>query len=239
MRGKSRHRGYGPRGTTNGYKRHLAAILHEHRYFGKNCRTTLAARNGEDFSAIPVEWCNELMRVSRIVSEKMEMWDRDECADYAVYSVLKVLADIYNKGERPEADRLFSICYAYCEGVMKSIRTSRNNLAKYDGGVVNIETGCAVYDLIIDENAARGLSERAQLLLHTAIEYATTHNADRELTYTTKGHIRVRSTLKNDELSLFTVARLHLGWASSTASRVVNELRDNFFPNYCVRMEAY
>ena len=104
---------------------------------------------------------------------------------------------------------------------------------------MNIETGGAVYDLIIDENAARGLSDRAQLLLHTAIEYATTHNADRELTYTTKGNIRVRSTLKNDELSLFTVARLHLGWASSTASRVVNELRDNFFPNYCVRMEAY
>lgn len=239
MRGKSSHRGYGPRGTTNGFKNHLAAIQHEHRYFGKNCRTTLAARNGEDFSSIPVEWCNELMRVSRIVSEKMEMWDRDECADYAVYSVLKVLADIYNKGERPEADRLFSICYAYCEGVMKSIRTSRNNLAKYDGGVVNIETGGAVYDLIIDENAARGLSDRAQLLLHTAIEYATTHNADRELTYTTKGNIRVRSTLKNDELSLFTVARLHLGWASSTASRVVNELRDNFFQNYCVRMDAY
>ena len=239
MRGRSKHRGYGPRGTTNGFKNHLAAIQREHRYFGKNCRTTLAARNGEDFSAIPVEWCNELMRVSRIVSEKMEMWDTDECADFAVYSVLKVLSDIYNRGERPDANKLFSICYAYCEGVMKSIRTSRNNLAKYDGGMVNPETGAAVYDFIIDENAARGLSERAQLLLHTAIEYATTHNADRELTYTTKGNIRVRSTLKNDELSLFTVARLHLGWASSTASRVVNELRDNFFPNYCLRMEAF
>lgn len=238
MRGKSRQRGYGVRGDGMDLKKRINAINHEHRYFGKNCRTTIAAHNGEDFSGIPVEWCNELIRVSRIVAVKLEMWDEDEASDFAVYSVLKVLADIYERGERPDQDRLFSICYSYCEGVMKSIRTSRNNLSKYDGGTVNTENCGTVYDFIIDEGAALGLSDRAQLLLHTAIEYATTHNADRELTYTTKGNIRVRSTLKNDELSLFTVARLHLGWASSTASRVVNELRDDFFPNYCVRMEA-
>lgn len=239
MRGKSRQRGYGVRGDGLDLRKRAEAVNCHHRYYGRDCRTSKAARDGEDFSVIPVEWCKELIRVARIVSAKFEMFDEDEAADFAVYSVLKVLADIYKRGERPDADKLFSICYAYCEGVMRSIRTSRASLAKYDGGVVNCETGAAVYDFIIDENAARGLSDRAQLLLHTAIEYATTHNADRELTYTTKGNIRVRSNQKCDELSLFTVARLHLGWASSTASRVVNELRDDFFPNYCVRMEAY
>ena len=118
------------------------------------------------------------------------------------------------------------------------MRASEMLRSRYVGGAINEETGGEYYDLIIDEGAWSGISERASLLLHTAIEYATTTKSDRQLTYTTKGNIRVRSNYKSDELSLFSVARTYLGWAASTASRVVNELRDNFFPNYCVRMVA-
>ena len=235
MRGKSKHTGYGVRGD-NSRKRRENSANAAHRYFGKNCRTTVACRNGEDFSRIPVEWCEELIRVSRIVSEKLDMFDKEEAQSFAVYSVLKVLKDIHERGEVLNSRALFSVCYSYCMGVMRSMRTSDRWNSKYLGGVLNEETGGEYYDLLIDEGAWNGISDRASLLLNTAIEYATTTKLDRRLTYTTKGNIRVRSNYKCDELSLFSVARTYLGWAASTASRVVNELRDNFFPNYCVRM---
>lgn len=238
MRGKSKHTGYGVRGDNSRRTRENSANA-EHRYFGKNCRTTIACRNGEDFSNIPVEWCNKLIRVSRIVSEKLEMFDKDEAQSFAVYSVLKVLKDIHDRGDVLSSRALFSVCYSYCMGAMRSMRSSEKWNQKYVGAVLNEEIGGEYYDLIIDEGAWSGISDRASLLLHTAIEYATTTKIDRRLTYTTKGKIRVRSNYKSDELSLFSVARTYLGWAASTASRVVNELRDNFFPNYCVRMEAY
>lgn len=238
MRGKSKHTGHGVRGDNSRRTREKSANA-EHRYFGKNCRTTIACRNGEDFSGIPVEWCEELIRVSRIVSEKLEMFDKDEAQSFAVYSVLKVLKDIHDRGKALSRGSLFSVCYSYCMGAMRSMRSSEKWNQKYVGAVLNEETGGEYYDLIIDEGAWSGISDRASLLLHTAIEYATTTKIDRLLTYTTKGKIRVRSNYKSDELSLFSVARTYLGWAASTASRVVNELRDNFFPNYCVRMEAY
>ena len=235
MRGKSKHTGYGVRGDNSRRSREASANA-EHRYFGKDCRTTIACRNGDDFSRIPVEWCEELIRVSRIVSEKLEMFDKEEAQSFAVYSVLKVLKDIHERGEVLDSRALFSVCYAYCQGAMLSMRASEMWRSRYVGGALNEETGGEYYDLIIDEGAWSGISERASLLLHTAIEYATTTKIDRQLTYTTKGNIRVRSNYKCDELSLFSVARTYLGWAASTASRVVNELRDNFFPNYCVRM---
>lgn len=238
MRGKSKHTGYGVRGDNSRRTRENSANA-EHRYFGKNCRTTIACRNGEDFSCIPVEWCEELIRVSRIVSEKLEMFDKDEAQSFAVYSVLKVLKDIHDRGEALSRGSLFSVCYSYCLGAMRSLITSERHNSKYVGGALNEETGGEYYDLLIDEGAWSGISDRASLLLNTAIQYATTTKIDRQLTYTTKGKIRVRSNYKSDELSLFSVARTYLGWAASTASRVVNELRDNFFPNYCVRMEAY
>ena len=237
MRGKSKHTGYGVRGDNSRRTREKSANA-AHRYFGKNCRTTVACRNGEDFSGIPVEWCAELIRVSRIVSEKLEMFDKDEAQSFAIYSVLKVLKDIHDRGDALSRGSLFSVCYSYCMGAMRSMITSENWNRKYLGGALNEETGGEYYDLLIDEGAWIGLSDRASLLLNTAIEYATTTKCDRQLTYTTKGKIRVRSNYKSDELSLFSVARTYLGWAASTASRVVNELRDNFFPNYCVRMEA-
>ena len=235
MRGKSKHTGYGVRGD-NSRKRRENSANAAHRYFGKNCRTTVACRNGEDFSGIPVEWCAELIRVSRIVSEKLDMFDKEEAQSFAVYSVLKVLKDIHERGDVLDSRALFSVCYAYCQGAMLSMRASEMWRSRYVGGALNEETGGEYYDLIIDESAWSGISDRASLLLHTAIEYATTTKLDRRLTYTTKGNIRVRSNYKCDELSLFSVARTYLGWAASTASRVVNELRDNFFPNYCVRM---
>ena len=238
MRGKSKHTGYGVRGD-NSRKRRENSANAAHRYFGKDCRTTVACRNGEDFSGIPVEWCEELIRVSRIVSEKLEMFDKDEAQSFAIYSVLKVLKDIHERGDVLSSRALFSVCYSYCMGAMRSMRSSEKWNQKYVGAVLNEEIGGEYYDLIIDEDAWSGISDRASLLLHTAIEYATTTKSDRQLTYTTKGNIRVRSNYKSDELSLFSVARTYLGWAASTASRVVNELRDNFFPNYCVRMEAY
>ena len=238
MRGKSKHTGYGVRGDNSRRTRENSANS-AHRYFGKNCRTTVACRNGEDFSSIPVEWCEELIRVSRIVSEKLEMFDKDEAQSFAIYSVLKVLKDIHERGDVLSSRALFSVCYSYCMGAMRSMRSSEKWNQKYVGAVLNEEIGGEYYDLIIDEDAWSGISDRASLLLHTAIEYATTTKSDRQLTYTTKGNIRVRSNYKRDELSLFSVARTYLGWAASTASRVVNELRDNFFPNYCVRMEAY
>lgn len=235
MRGKSKHTGYGVRGD-NSRKRRENSANAAHRYFGRDCRTTVACRNGEDFSGIPVEWCEELIRVSRIVSEKLEMFDKEEAQSFAVYSVLKVLKDIHERGEVLDSRALFSVCYAYCQGAMLSMRASEMWRSRYVGAALNEETGGEYYDLIIDEDAWSGISDRASLLLHTAIEYATTTKLDRRLTYTTKGNIRVRSNYKCDELSLFSVARTYLGWAESTASRVVNELRDNFFPNYCVRM---
>ena len=238
MRGKSKHTGYGVRGD-NSRKRRENSANAAHRYFGKDCRTTVACRNGEDFSGIPVEWCAELIRVSRIVSEKLEMFDKEEAQSFAIYSVLKVLKDIHERGDVLSSRALFSVCYSYCMGAMRSMRSSEKWNQKYVGAVLNEEIGGEYYDLIIDEDAWSGISDRASLLLHTAIEYATTTKSDRQLTYTTKGNIRVRSNYKSDELSLFSVARTYLGWAASTASRVVNELRDNFFPNYCVRMEAY
>lgn len=238
MRGKSKHTGYGVRGDNSRRTRENSANA-THRYFGKNCRTTIACKAGEDFSGIPVEWCEELIRVSRIVSEKLEMFDKDEAQSFAVYSVLKVLKDIHDRGEALSRGSLFSVCYSYCMGAMRSMRSSEKWNQKYVGGALNEEIGGEYYDLIIDEDAWSGISDRASLLLHTAIEYATTTKSDRQLTYTTKGKIRVRSNYKSDELSLFSVARTYLGWAASTSSRVVNELRDNFFPNYCVRMEAY
>ena len=238
MRGKSKHTGYGVRGD-NSRKRRENSANAAHRYFGKDCRTTVACRNGEDFSGIPVEWCEELIRVSRIVSEKLEMFDKDEAQSFAIYSVLKVLKDIHERGDVFSSRALFSVCYSYCMGAMRSMRSSEKWNQKYVGAVLNEDIGGEYYDLIIDEDAWSGISDRASLLLHTAIEYATTTKSDRQLTYTTKGNIRVRSNYKSDELSLFSVARIYLGWAASTASRVVNELRDNFFPNYCVRMEAY
>ena len=237
MRGKSKHRGYGVRGDNSRRSRESSANA-KHRYFGMECRTTVACRNGEDFSGIPVEWCNELIRVSRIVSEKMEMYDKEEAQSFAIYSVLKVLKDFNERGEALSRKRLFSVCYSYCSGAMRSMRTSELWHSKYVGGVLNEETGGEYYDLLIDDGAWRGISDRAALLLNTAIQYATSTNCDRQLTYTTKGKIRVRSNYKNDELSLFSVAQTYLGGAASTASRVVNELRDNFFPNYCVRMVA-
>ena len=237
MRGKSKHTGYGVRGDNSRRTREKSANA-AHRYFGKNCRTTVACRNGEDFSSIPVEWCEELIRVSRIVSEKLEMFDKDEAQSFAIYSVLKVLKDIHYRGDVLSSRALFSVCYSYCMGAMRSMISSEKWNQKYVGAVLNEEIGGEYYDLIIDEDAWSGISDRASLLLHTAIEYATTTKRDRQLTYTTKGKIRVRSNYKSDELSLFSVARTYLGWAASTASRVVNELRDNFFPNYCVRMEA-
>ena len=238
MRGKSKHTGYGVRGDNSRRTRENSANA-AHRYFGRDCRTTVACRNGEDFSGIPVEWCEELIRVSRIVSEKLEMFDKDEAQSFAIYSVLKVLKDIHERGDVLSSRALFSVCYSYCMGAMRSMRSSEKWNQKYVGAVLNEEIGGEYYDLIIDEDAWSGISDRASLLLHTAIEYATTTKSDRQLTYTTKGKIRVRSNYKSDELSLFSVARTYLGWAASTASRVVNELRDNFFPNYCVRMEAY
>lgn len=238
MRGKSKHTGYGVRGDNSRRTRENSANA-THRYFGKNCRTTIACKSGEDFSCIPVEWCEELIRVSRIVSEKLEMFDRDEAQSFAVYSVLKVLKDIHDRGDALSRGSLFSVCYSYCTGAMRSMRSSEKWNQKYVGAVINEEIGGEYYDLIIDEGAWSGISDRASLLLNTAIEYATTTKIDRQLTYTTKGKIRVRSNYKSDELSLFSVARTYLGWAASTASRVVNELRDNFFPNYCVRMGAY
>ena len=167
------------------------------------------------------------------------MFDKDEAQSFAIYSVLKVLKDIHERGDVLSSRALFSVCYSYCMGAMRSMRSSEKWNQKYVGAVLNEEIGGEYYDLIIDEDAWSGISDRASLLLHTAIEYATTTKSDRQLTYTTKGNIRVRSNYKSDELSLFSVARTYLGWAASTASRVVNELRDNFFPNYCVRMEAY
>ena len=238
MRGKSKHTGYGVRGDNSRRTREKSANA-AHRYFGRDCRTTVACRNGDDFSGIPVEWCEELIRVSRIVSEKLEMFDKDEAQSFAIYSVLNVLKDIYERGDVLSSRALFSVCYSYCMGAMRSMRSSEKWNQKYVGAVLNEEIGGEYYDLIIDEDAWSGISDRASLLLHTAIEYATTTKRDRQLTYTTKGKIRVRSNYKSDELSLFSVARTYLGWAASTASRVVNELRDNFFPNYCVRMEAY
>ena len=238
MRGKSKHTGYGVRGDNSRRTRENSANA-AHRYFGRDCRTTVACRNGEDFSGIPVEWCEELIRVSRIVSEKLEMFDKDEAQSFAIYSVLKVLKDIHERGDVLSSRALFSVCYSYCMGAMRSMRSSEKWNQKYVGAVLNEEIGGEYYDLIIDEDAWSGISDRASLLLHTAIEYATTTKSDRQLTYTTKGKIRVRSNYKSDELSLFSVARTYLGWAASTASRVVNALRDNFFPNYCVRMEAY
>ena len=235
MRGKSKHTGYGVRGDNSRRTREKSANA-AHRYFGRDCRTTVACRNGDDFSGIPVEWCEELIRVSRIVSEKLEMFDKDEAQSFAIYSVLKVLKDIHERGDVLSSRALFSVCYSYCMGAMRSMRSSEKWNQKYVGAVLNEEIGGEYYDLIIDEDAWSGISDRASLLLHTAIEYATTTKSDRRLTYTTKGNIRVRSNYKSDELSLFSVARTYLGWAASTASRVVNELRDNFFPNYCVRM---
>ena len=237
MRGKSKHRGYGVRGDNSSRTRENSANA-EHRYFGRNCRTTVACRNGEDFSGIPVEWCEELIRVSRIVSEKMEMFDKDEAQSFAIYSVLKVLKDIHERGEVLSGGRLFSVCYSYCLGAMRSMRTSEMWNSKYIGGALNEEIGGEYYDLIIDDGAWSGISDKASLLLHTAILYSTSTKCDRKLTYTTKGKIRVRSNYKTDELSIFSVARTFLGWSASTASRVVNELRENFFPNYCVRMVA-
>lgn len=235
MRGKSKHTGYGVRGDNSRKTREKSANA-SHRYFGRDCRTTVACRNGDDFSGIPVEWCAELIRVSRIVSEKLEMFDKEEAQSFAIYSVLKVLKDIHDRGEILSGGALFSVCYSYCRGAMLSMRASETWRSRYVGGELNEETGGEYYDLLIDDGAWSGISERASLLLHTAIEYATTTKIDRRLTYTTKGKIRVRSNYKSDELSLFSVARTYLGWAASTASRVVNELRDNFFPNYCVRM---
>lgn len=235
MRGKSKHKGYGVRGDNSRRSREALSNA-EHRYFGKDCRTTVACRNGEDFSCIPVEWCKELIRVSRIVSEKMEMFDRDEAQSFAIYSVLKVLNDIHKRGEVLSRSAIFSVCYSYCKGAMLSMRTSEKWKQKYVCGALNEETGGEYYDLLIDDCAWSGISDKASLLLHTAIQYATTTNLDRQLSYTTKGNIRVRSNYKCDELSLFSVARTYLGWSCSTASRVVNELRENFFPNYCVRM---
>lgn len=235
MRGKSKHTGYGVRGDNSRRTRERSANA-EHRYFGKDCRTTVACRNGEDFSSIPVGWCEELIRVSRIVSENLDMFDKDEAQSFAIYSVLKVLKDMHDRGDALSRERLFSVCYSYLLGAMRSMRTSEIWRSRYVGAALNEETGGEYYDLIIDEGAWSGISDRASLLLNTAIEYATTHTSDRRLTYTTNGKIRVRSNYKRDELSLFSVARTYLGWASSTASRVVNELRDNFFPNYCVRM---
>ena len=235
MRGKSKHTGYGVRGDNSRRTREKSANA-AHRYFGRDCRTTVACRNGDDFSGIPVEWCEELIRVSRIVSEKLEMFDKDEAQSFAIYSVLKVLKDIHERGDVLSSRALFSVCYTYCMGAMRSMRSSEKWNQKYVGAVLNEEIGGEYYDLIIDEDAWSGISDRASLLLHTAIEYATTTKSDRRLTYTTKGNLRVRSNYKSDELSLFSVARTYLGWAASTASRVVNELRDNFFPNYCVRM---
>ena len=235
MRGKSKHTGYGVRGDNSRKTRENSANA-AHRYFGRDCRTTVACRNGEDFSGIPVEWCKELIRVSRIVSEKLEMFDKEEAQSFAIYSVLKVLKDIHDRGDALSRGSLFSVCYSYCMGAMRSMISSEKWNQKYLGGELNEETGGEYYDLLIDEGAWSGISDRASLLLHTAIEYATTTKNDRQLTYTTKGKIRVRSNYKSDELSLFSVARTYLGWAASTASRVVNELRDNFFPNYCVRM---
>ena len=235
MRGKSKHTGYGVRGDNSRRRRESSANA-DHRYFGKDCRTTVACRNGEDFSCIPVEWCDELIRVSRIVSEKLDMFDKDEAQSFAIYSVLKVLKDIHERGEALSRESLFSVCYSYCLGAMRSMRTSEMWHSKYVCGAINEETGGVCYDLLIDEGAWSGISDRASLLLHTAIQYATTTKCDRRLSYTTKGKIRVRSNYKTDELSLFSVARTYLGWAASTASRVVNELRENFFPNYCVRM---
>ena len=237
MRGKSKHTGYGVRGDNSRRTREKSANA-AHRYFGRDCRTTVACRNGDDFSGIPVEWCEELIRVSRIVSEKLEMFDKDEAQSFAIYSVLNVLKDIHERGDVLSSRALFSVCYSYCMGAMRSMRSSEKWNQKYVGAVLNEEIGGEYYDLIIDEDAWSGISDRASLLLHTAIEYATTTKRDRQLTYTTKGKIRVRSNYKSDELSLFSVARTYLGWAASTASRVVNELRDNFFPNYCVRMVA-
>ena len=237
MRGKSKHTGYGVRGDNSRRSREASANA-EHGYFGKNCRTTIACRNGDDFSRIPVEWCEELIRVSRIVSEKLEMFDRDEAQSFAIYSVLKVLKDIHERGEVLRRGTLFSVCYSYCLGAMRSMRTSETWNSRYVGGVLNEETGGEYYDLLIDQGAWIGISDKASLLLHTAILYATTTNCDRRISYTTKGKVRVRSNYNSDELSLFSVARTYLGWASSTASRVVNELRENFFPNYCVRMVA-
>lgn len=239
MRGRSKQRGYGVHGDGLSLRQRAEAVNCHHRYYGRDCRTSRAARDGEDFSAIPVEWCKELIRVSRIVSEKLEMFDKDEAQSFAIYSVLKVLNDIHERGEVLSSRALFSVCYSYCMGAMRSMRASENCNQKYLGGVLNEETGGEYYDLLIDEGAWSRISDRASLLLNTAIQYATTTKCDRQLTYTTKGKIRVRSNYKNDELSLFSVARTYLGWAASTASRVVNELRDNFFPNYCVRMEAY
>ena len=238
MRGKSKHTGYGVRGDNSRRTREKSANA-AHRYFGRNCRTTVACRNGEDFSGIPVEWCEELIRVSRIVSEKLEMFDKDEAQSFAVYSVLKVLKDIHDSGEALSRGSLFSVCYSYCLGAMRSLIASERYNSKYVGGALNEDIGGEYYDLLIDDGAWSGISDRASLLLNTAIQYATTTKIDRRLTYTTKGKIRVRSNYKSDELSLFSVARTYLGWSASTASRVVNELRDNFFPNYCVRMEAY
>lgn len=234
MRGKSKQRGYGVRGN-NCERDRIAAATRSRRYFGRDCRTTLAARNGEDFSSIPESWCKELLRVSRIVASNLCVYDVDEAADFAVYSCVKVLSDIKNKGEELDNDKLFSICYSYCLGSIKSLLTNRRMWnQRFVHGVEFVD--CCHYDLLIDESAITHMSDRAQKLLNAAIEYCTTHKEDRTLTYTTKGNIRVRSSYKNDELSLFTVARLHLGWASSTASRVVNEIRDDFFPNYCIRM---
>lgn len=235
MIGKSKHTGYGVRGDNSRRSREALSNA-EHRYFGKDCRTTVACRNGEDFSCIPVEWCEELIRVSRIVSEKLDMFDKDEAQSFAIYSVLKVLKDIHERGEALSRESLFSVCYSYCLGAMRSMRTSEMWNSRYVGGVINEETGGVCYDLLIDEGAWSGISDKASLLLNTAIQYATTTKCDRRLSYTTKGKIRVRSNYKTDELSLFSVARTYLGWAASTASRVVNELRENFFPNYCVRM---
>ena len=237
MRGKSKHTGYGVRGDNSRRSRESSANA-EHRYFGRDCRTTVACRNGEDFSGIPVEWCEELIRVSRIVSEKTEMFDKDEAQSFAIYSVVKVLKDIHERGEVLSRSKLFSVCYSYCLGAMLSMRVSETRKQKSVGGTLNEDIGGEYYDILIDEGAWNGISDKASLLLHTAIQYATTTNCDRRLSYTTKGNIRVRSNYKCDELSLFSVARTYLGWAASTASRVVNELRENFFPNYCVRMVA-
>lgn len=238
MRGKSKQRGYGVRGD-NSVRTRTNTALCERRYFGRDCRTTLAARNGEDFSGIPAEWCETLVRMARIAACGFEdAYDKDELADFAVYSVLKVLADIAANGEELDADRAASVCYAYSCGAIRSMLSNRREMASrtcsYD--LIEGDDNRPFYDLIIDASAMHTLSPRARQLLNEAIMYSTTHDADRTLTYTSKGNIRVRSSYKCDELSLFTVARLHLGWAASTASRVVNEIRDDFFPNFCVRM---
>ena len=123
MRGKSKHTGYGVRGDNSRRSRESSANA-EHRYFGKDCRTTVACRNGEDFSGIPVEWCEELIRVSRIVSENLDMFDKDEAQSFAIYSVLKVLKDIHERGEALSRERLFSVCYSFCLGAMRSMKTS-------------------------------------------------------------------------------------------------------------------